>query len=154
MRSELQQQGIGFAQQQLNQQLAQLAGISGTGSNTATTLGGIGANTSANIGQSLQASGQARSSGILADQQADAQHTQNLFQLAGLFSDERLKTNIVKIGNHSSGLGWYTWDWNEEGLKLAGDQETEGFIAQEVQRLYPAAVNDDQYLLVDYRRVA
>ena len=154
VRSELQQQGIGFAQQQLNNQLAQLGGISGTGSGTATNLGQIGANTASNIGANLQAGGQARASGILGEQQANAQLAQNAISAgAFLFSDERLKTNIVKIGNHSSGLGWYTWDWSEEGLKVAGDQETEGFIAQEVKKLYPAAVHDIGHLVIDYRRV-
>ncbi len=64
VRSALQQQGIGFAQQQLNNQLAQLGGISGTGASTATNLGSIGASTAANIGQGLQSAANARASGI------------------------------------------------------------------------------------------
>ena len=182
VRSELQQQGIGFAQQQLNNQLAQLGGISGTGSGTATNLGQIGANTASNIGANLQAGGQARASGILGAQQANAALGGQVLStglgaaagggllgagaagafggsagagaLLGFLSDQRLKTNVVKIGEHSSGLGWYKWDWNKEGLKLAGDQEAEGFIAQEVQKLYPSAVHDIGYLIVDYRKVA
>jgi len=178
VRSALQEQGIGFAQQQLNNQMAQLAGISGTGNNTANQLGVIGANTANAIGQNLQAGGAARSSGILAAQQANAGLGGQVFSaglgaaagsmgllgskvtaaggaLLGLMSDERLKTNIVKIDTHESGLGWYRWEWNEEGRRLAGSEPAEGFIAQEVQKLYPAAVGErDGYLTVDYRRVA
>jgi len=156
VRSALQQQGIGFAQQQFDQQMAQIAGISGTGVNTANSLGGIGANTANAIGQNLQASGAARASGILGEQQANAELAGDVISAgAFLFSDERLKTNAVKIGNHSSGLGWYRWEWNEEGQRLAGSEPAEGFIAQEVQKLYPAAVGEREgYLTVDYRRVA
>jgi hypothetical protein len=156
VRSALQEQGIGFAQQQYNQQMAQLAGLSGTGNNTANQLGVIGANTANAIGQNLQAGGAARASGILGEQQANAAMTNNMIQMGmAYFSDDRLKTNIAKIGKHYSGLGWYRWEWNEEGQRLAGSEPPEGFIAQEVQKLYPAAVGErDGYLTVDYRRVA
>jgi len=157
VRSALQEQGIGFAQQDYNNYLAQLGGMTGMGTNTATTLGTIGANTASNIGQNLMLAGDARSSGILGAQQADAARTQNLFSLGTLMaaSDERLKDNIEKIGTHESGLGWYRWEWNEEGKRVAGSDPAEGFIAQEVQKLYPAAIGEREgYLTVDYRRVA
>jgi len=178
VRSALQEQGIGFAQQDYNNYLAQLGGMTGMGTNTATTLGNIGANTASNIGQSLISSGNARSSGILGGQQANAglgsqvlgaglgaaaghfgllgsKVTAGGGAILGLISDERLKTNIKKVGDHESGLGWYRWEWNEEGKRLAGAEEREGFIAQEVQKLYPAAIGEREgYLTVDYRRVA
>jgi len=92
----------------------------------------------------------------LGEQQANAAMTNNMIQMGmAYFSDDRLKTNIAKIGKHYSGLGWYRWEWNEEGQRLAGSEPPEGFIAQEVQKLYPAAVGErDGYLTVDYRRVA
>jgi hypothetical protein len=178
VRSALNEQGIGFARQQFNNHMAQLAGMSGTGSTTAVNLGTIGANSANAIGQNLQAGGQARASGILGAQQANAGLGGQVFSaglgaaagsmgllgsgvtagggaLLGLMSDERLKTNIVKIDTHKSGLGWYRWEWNEEGQRVAGSEPPEGFIAQEVQKLYPAAVGErDGYLTVDYRRVA
>ena len=56
-------------------------------------------------------------------------------------SDVRLKTNIVKQKTFNNGLGWYTWDWNNKATKLGYDkQPTEGFIAQEVQKLYPDTI--------------
>lgn len=83
VRSALQQQGIGFAQQQLNQQLAQLAGISGTGQQTAVAQGQFGAQAAGQIGSLLQAGGEARASGILGAQQARGQTLQSIFGSLG-----------------------------------------------------------------------
>ena len=72
-------------------------------------------------------------------------------------SDIRLKENIVKIGKYGSGLNMYTWDWNEEGKKIAHpDQPTVGVMAQEAMLVFPEAVmkGDDGYLRVDYGRIS
>lgn len=61
----LQQQGIGFAQQDLQNQLARLAGMSGQGQVATSNIGQLGANTSANIGNLMMQGGQAQASGIL-----------------------------------------------------------------------------------------
>ena len=74
--------------------------------------------------------------------------------LAGLFSDERLKENITKIGVHKNGLSIYSWDWNETARefddKLLGSEF--GFIAQEAQQVYPEHVHKHSsgYLMLDY----
>jgi len=157
VRSALQEQGIGFANQQYTQYVNQLAGLSGGGQTAGVNIGVAGANAASNIGNALQSGGAARASGILGAQQANAKTTENLFNLGAMFaaSDERLKDNIEQIGTHESGLGWYRWEWNEEGKRVAGSDPTEGFIAQEVQKLYPAAIGEREgYLTVDYRRVA
>ena len=74
--------------------------------------------------------------------------------LIGLLSDMRLKENIVKIDELESGLGWYTWEWTEEGKKLAGNQVTEGVLAHEARELFPDAVIEvDGYLRVNYERI-
>lgn len=66
-------------------------------------------------------------------------------------SDIRLKTNIKKTGEMKNSLGWYSWDWTEEGKKIAGDQIPEGVIAQEVQKVIPDAVIEVNGILkVDY----
>ncbi len=73
------------------------------------------------------------------------------------FSDIRLKENIVKLGKYNSGLNMYTWDWNEEGKKVAHpDQPTVGVMAQEAMLVFPEAVmkGDDGYLRVDYGRIS
>lgn len=78
--------------------------------------------------------------------------------MASMFgSDIRLKENIVKIGKYNSGLNMYTWDWNEEGKKVAHpDQPTVGVMAQEAMLVFPEAVmkGDDGYLRVDYGRIS
>ena len=65
VRSELQQQGIGFAQQDLQNQLARLGTIAGQGQAITGNIAQLGAGTSANIGNLLQSQGQAQAGGIL-----------------------------------------------------------------------------------------
>lgn len=71
----LQQQGIGFAQQDLQNQLARLGSIAGQGQAVTGNVAQLGAGTAANIGNLLQAGGQAQASGIFGAQQARAQFT-------------------------------------------------------------------------------
>ena len=67
-----------------------------------------------------------------------------------MMSDERLKTNIVKV-DEVDGLNIYTWDWIE-GHDYGYN---EGYIAQEVLEMYPEAVEmqDNGYYAVDYSKV-
>lgn len=150
VRSALQQEGIGFAQQDFNNQFNRLAGLTGQGQQTGVQVGQLGAQTAANVGAGLQAAGQARASGILGAQQANAGLANQLISGgAMLFSDARLKTNIQKVGELPSGLGWYTWGWKEER-----SQPTTGVIAQEARELFPdAVVEQDGFLAVDYSRI-
>ena len=74
--------------------------------------------------------------------------------LIGLLSDIRLKTNVIKTGELESGLPWYTWDWTDEGLEIAGDQLTEGVLAHEAQEKFPNAVHKiNGVLRVNYERI-
>jgi hypothetical protein len=73
VRSALQQQGIGFAQQDLQNQLGRLGGIAGQGQAITSNVAQLGAGTASNIGNLLQAGGQAQASGILGAQQARSQ---------------------------------------------------------------------------------
>lgn len=63
------------------------------------------------------------------------------------FSDRRLKSNIVRIGTHPLGMGWYAYD-------IAGRRE-EGMMADEVMLVKPEAVSQHAsgYLQVDYGRL-
>lgn len=61
----LQQQGIGFAQQDLQNQLARLAGISGQGQVATQNVAQLGAQTAGNIGNLAMQGGQAQAGGIL-----------------------------------------------------------------------------------------
>lgn len=78
-------------------------------------------------------------------------NTAGLYSLAGAgvkaFSDVRLKSNIVKIGNHPIGIGIYEYD-------IFGQRE-QGVIAQELMQVMPDAVHQHPsgYLMVDYGRL-
>lgn len=70
--------------------------------------------------------------------------------LIPLFSDVRLKTNIVRVGEHPIGVGIYEYDWIETG------EHDRGVIAQEVQKVRPDLVDDTHesgFLRVHYDRM-
>lgn len=164
VRTALQEQATGFAQQDLENQFNRLGAISGAGLSAASgagqgalssagQLGQFGQQTSQGITQQLTGAANARASGIQAQQQAKS----NLIGTAAgvgaaIFSDIRLKTNIRKTGELDNGLGWYTWDWTDKGKELANGQRSEGVIAQEAVKLFPDAVKETNgYLTVDYK---
>lgn len=74
-----------------------------------------------------------------------------LFSLGSAFmgmpSDIRLKSNIVRIGTHPSGLPWYEYD-------IFGERQ-QGVMAQEAIHVRPDAVRmmDNGYYAVDYGRL-
>ena len=65
VRTALQQQAAGFAQQDFQNQLSRLGGIAGQGQVATSNIAQLGAGTATNIGNLLQAGGQAQASGIL-----------------------------------------------------------------------------------------
>lgn len=76
---------------------------------------------------------------------------QGLFSLGGagimggaMMSDRRVKSNIVRLGDHPLGIGWYEYD-------IFGRRE-QGVMAQELQRVKPEAVVTlpNGYLAVHY----
>jgi hypothetical protein len=71
-------------------------------------------------------------------------------------SDIRLKKNIHKIGQTSSGLNVHRWDWREFAKKIVGNTPSIGVIAQEVMKVIPKAVfrGDHGYLMVDYSLIS
>jgi hypothetical protein len=67
-------------------------------------------------------------------------------------SDIRLKQNIAPAGSEG-GVNFYTWDWNEEGKKVAHKgQPTFGVMAQELEVTHPdlVVVGEDGYRRVKY----
>lgn len=71
---------------------------------------------------------------------------------ATAFSDIRLKQNVQLIGK-LGGVQFYTWDWNDEGKRIADPkQPTFGVMADEVAISHPQHVmrGDDGYLRVNY----
>jgi len=71
--------------------------------------------------------------------------------VASMFSDERLKKEIVRTGE-KHGLPWYKWKWNETAEKLFGvSGESEGHLAGEVEQKYPDLVGySNGYKTVNY----
>jgi hypothetical protein len=69
-------------------------------------------------------------------------------------SDKRLKDNIVKVGEHN-GINIYTWTWNDIAASLGINSTPIGFIAQEVEEIFPEFVGtaDNGYLAVNYTEI-
>ena len=63
---------------------------------------------------------------------------------AGLFSDRRLKSNIVQIGVHPLGIGIYEYD-------IFGHRDV-GVMADEVESVMPEAIieHPSGYKMVNY----
>jgi hypothetical protein len=84
--------------------------------------------------------------------------TQGLFSLGGAgimaMSDFRTKENIEPIGIAPNGLTIYSFEYKDEfkNHELAGHGTHVGYMAQEVEQVYPHAVRtlDDGYKVVDY----
>lgn len=106
-------------------------------------------------GGALTGIGQALGGGILGAQQAKTQGMQNIASiggiLGGIFSDERLKTNVRPVG-YVHNLTYYRWDWNDTARDIIGlEGEANGFMAQEVAGKYPDSVIDDGgFLTINY----
>lgn len=88
----------------------------------------------------------------IAEQNRQRQGLYNLLgtgaQAAFMFSDRRLKTDIERIGEHK-GLGVYLFRY------VWGGPLHIGYMAQEVQKLYPKAVRSiSGFLAVNYAEVA
>lgn len=77
--SALNEQGVGFAQQDLQNEIARLGQVAGQGRAVTQTLGQQRGATATNIQQGLLSSGQARSTGIQQQNQAVQSGVQNLF---------------------------------------------------------------------------
>lgn len=146
-----------------NLPLQQIAALSGVGSGTGAGSGGLSfgsyptanAQTTDYLGAGQTAYNQ-QLSAWNAQQQGNNALLGSLAGLGGtlgsamiLSSDERLKTNLKRIGTHPSGVDRYTWDWKD------GSGGSVGVIAQELQKVRPDAVlvGDDGYLRVNYTAI-
>ncbi len=86
VRSALVQQGVGFAQQDLQNQFGRLGQLAGQGQSAATSIGQFGQQTASGIQRGLEGASQARASGILGAQQAKSDQFNQLVSLAGGFA--------------------------------------------------------------------
>lgn len=129
-------------------------GVMGQGYN-----GAIGANSSsANILNNLYGN---QLSAWSAKQQANATSAAGMGQMVGtmgamaMMSDERLKTNIQKVGQLDNGLALYTYEFKDEFKDEFGHGKQFGVMAQEVEKVLPDAIIErpDGYKMVDYSKV-
>ena len=94
VRTALQEQAVGFAQQDINNQFGRLGQLAGQGQNAANTSGQLGAQSAGQIANLQANQGAAQASGILAPAQASAAATNQILQLGGIGL-----ANSDKIGN-------------------------------------------------------
>jgi hypothetical protein len=67
-----------------------------------------------------------------------------------MFSDRRLKKDIVKIGE-VNGFNWYSFTWNKLGEALGLKGTTNGCMADEVFLKRPDAVTlKDGFMFINY----
>jgi hypothetical protein len=123
-------------------QLPQFQGYQGTSVAPAPTFAG------------LQAQNQADMQRYGIQQAGNNATTQGLFSALGTaamfapkFSDRRLKSNIVLIGTHSTGIGIYEYD-------IFGNRER-GVMADEVAKVMPDAIvpHSSGYMMVNYGKL-
>ena len=128
------------------------------GLQTAQGQGNIAIGQGTNIANTTTDIGAALAGGQVGAANARGQGASNILgagaQLAGLFSDPRLKENIKATGN-KNGFNTYTWDWNEIALvKLGLAGSSEGVMADEVQAIMPDAVKyKDGFMHVNYSMI-
>jgi hypothetical protein len=75
--------------------------------------------------------------------------------LKKLFSDERMKTNIKFVRKMPNGLNLYQYEYRKEFKNIAGHGVFEGYMAHEVEKRYPKAVQIESngYKSVNYSLV-
>lgn len=115
----------------------------------ATILANLATQQGTQVAGLQEAIGEARAEGIVG--QAAGQRAGVEAVAAAFTSDPSLKENIVKIGE-TIGLNIYTWTW-KAFVDLLDPRvgEPVGFMADEVQALYPEAVTvEDGIMLVNY----
>ena len=145
------------AQNQMYAQLGQRGQLSGAGLFGEAAMGGLEARLIAEQAQAnlLGNLGSGLLSGIFSPvAQAGGGATSLIGSALSQLSDIRLKENIKPAGN-VGGVNFYTWDWNEEGKRIAGNQATFGVLAQEARETHPEAIHEgpDGYLRVDYSKI-
>ena len=81
-----------------------------------------------------------------ADQMAQQQNFNNIMGIASsaaaAFSDDRLKDNIVVIAyTKHPDIKKYRWEWNTKAEKLGLHGDDQGYIASEIESVFPECVN-------------
>lgn len=138
VRTALQEQAAGIAQQDFQNQFSRLGQLAGQGQAAVTNIGQFGAQTAGNIANLGQAGAEARASGLLGAAQAETQFTNQLLSIGGMaagaaMSDIRSKENIEEVDRDDLG-GIYEFNY------IGKDQRYRGRLAQELAEKKPEAV--------------
>lgn len=97
VRSALVQQGVGFAQQDLQNQFGRLGQLAGQGQAAVTNLGQFGQQTAQNIGNLALSAGQARATGLQQQNQANQQFISGVgtaLGQSGIFNQNQSNQNL------------------------------------------------------------
>lgn len=119
------------------------------------------------IAQMTAGIGQTQAQGIMGAAQSQQSSNQagmgNMMGLAnlgmqayGMFSDARLKDNLVKHSETSQeGISKYTWTWNDKAYDLGLSGNDYGYLAQEVEKVWPELVHVDKsgYKKIDVEQI-
>lgn len=108
--------------------------------NTALTIGGMAISGGLFSGGSAAAGSSAAGSAAATTAQG-AIANGGISSMATMFSDERLKENMEKVGKIGE-LNLYEWDWKPQVKGLVGTEMSLGFKAQEVEEIYPDCVSE------------
>jgi hypothetical protein len=149
-------------QREIETQYGRLGGLTSLGQQSAAGVGTAGMQTGARVAGLYGDVGAAQAGKELAQGQAFANVLNLPAQFLGMqygakvgtpgfgniFSDRRLKRDIVKIGTRPDGLGVYEFEY------IWGGGRQIGLMAQEVQGVYPDAIGEaGGYLTVNYSKV-
>jgi hypothetical protein len=160
-------QGLGTRQQQINeaQTLQQnplnMLNAVRTGSQMQTSqMPQVGTSSPGQLGQwagadllgATQATGQYNQGIYNAQQAKEAAIIGAAGQAAGMFSDPKMKENIIKIGALDNGLNLYRFEYKPEFKEIAGYGHHVGVMADEVEKVMPQAVmqHENGYKMVNY----
>jgi len=105
--------------------------------------------------QTIQGGGQDILGGILGGGGGGAMDIASLAGLIGMFSDERMKTNLEEVSRDGP-FTFYQWDWKPEVLALDLPLMDVGLLAQDVQKIAPEYVHEidiganEKVLTIDY----
>lgn len=138
-----------------NQQFNQLQNLLGMSQNAAAGQGAATQNATNNITDLTTQGANAQAAGQIGAANAQQQGTQNMMGLAmlaaSMFSDERLKEDVKRVGKMDDGTPIYTYKYKD------GDQRTHmGVMAQEARKKHPDAVRKDpltNMLMVNYAKL-
>lgn len=126
-----------YGQQQQIGLLGSLMGLPSQTSNIANTMGAIGQTMGAGHSGAAQALAQSQ----IAAAQAQQQGMGNLLLGAAAISDERLKINIESIGRTEHPcIDRMRWEWGDNAKALGKEGMEEGFIAQDIEKVWPDLV--------------